>query len=164
MKNLECVTLFVEDLAASKKFYLEIFDLKIVYEDPVSAVFKLESVMINLLKISEAPGLIVPAKVADSSAGQRLMFTVRVPNVAEVCGKLKTLGVQLLNGPQDSPGDAAPLALRIPQAMSGRACARDLKLSGHVAPVGDCPPGPRRRRPSPKDIPRPPFQIERLWL
>jgi len=23
MKNLECITLFVEDLAASKKFYLE---------------------------------------------------------------------------------------------------------------------------------------------
>jgi catechol 2,3-dioxygenase-like lactoylglutathione lyase family enzyme len=103
MKNLECITLFVEDLAASKKFYLEIFDLKIVYEDPVSAVFKLENAMINLLKISEAPGLIVPAKVADSSAGQRLMFTVRVPNVDKVCGKLKTLGVQLLNGPQDRP-------------------------------------------------------------
>jgi catechol 2,3-dioxygenase-like lactoylglutathione lyase family enzyme len=103
MKNLECVTLFVEDLAASKKFYFEIFDLKIVYEDPVSAVFKLENVMINLLKISEAPSLILPAKVAVSSAGQRLMFTVLVPNVDEVCGKLKTLGVQLLNGPQDRP-------------------------------------------------------------
>jgi catechol 2,3-dioxygenase-like lactoylglutathione lyase family enzyme len=103
MKELECITLFVEDLAGSKRFYLEIFDLKIVYEDPVSVIFKLESVMINLLRISEAPGLIVPAKVADSSAGQRLMFTVRVPNVDEVCGKLKTLGVQLLNGPQDRP-------------------------------------------------------------
>jgi catechol 2,3-dioxygenase-like lactoylglutathione lyase family enzyme len=103
MKNLECITLFVEDLAASKKFYLEIFDLKIVYDDPVSVVVKLENVMINLLKISEAPGLIVPAKVADSSSGQRLMFTVRVPNVDEVCGKLVTLGVQLLNGPQDRP-------------------------------------------------------------
>ena len=103
MKELECITLFVEDLAGSKKFYLEIFDPKIVYEDPVSVIFKLESVMINLLRISEAPGLIVPAKVADSSAGQRLMFTVRVPNVDEVCGKLKTLGVQLLNGPQDRP-------------------------------------------------------------
>jgi catechol 2,3-dioxygenase-like lactoylglutathione lyase family enzyme len=103
MKELECITLFVEDLAGSKKFYLEIFDVKIVYEDPVSVVFKLESVMINLLRISEAPGLIVPAKVADSSAGQRLMFTVRVPNVDEVCGKLKTLGVQLLNGPLDRP-------------------------------------------------------------
>ena len=91
MKNLECINLFVEDLAASKKFYREIFDLKIVYEDPVSAVFKLENVMINLLTISEAPGLIVPAKVADSSAGQRFMFTVRVPNVDEVCGKLKHL-------------------------------------------------------------------------
>ena len=103
MKELECITLFVEDLAGSKKFYLEIFDLKIVYEDPVSVIFKLESVMINLLRISEAPALIVPAKVADSNAGQRLMFTVRVPNVDEVCGKLKTLGVQLLNGPLDRP-------------------------------------------------------------
>lgn len=103
MKNLECITLFVEDLAASKKFYLEIFDLKIVYEDPVCAVLKLENVMINLLKISEAQGLIVPAKVADSSAGQRFMFTVQVPNVDEVCRKLKTQGVQLLNGPQDRP-------------------------------------------------------------
>jgi len=103
MKGLECITLFVEDLAASKKFYLEIFALKIIYEDPVSAVFKLENVMINLLQISEAPGLIVPARVADRNAGQRLMFTVRVPNVDEVCNKLKTFGVQLLNGPQDRP-------------------------------------------------------------
>jgi len=103
MKGLECITLFVEDLAASKKFYLEIFVLKIVYEDPVSAVFKLENVMINLLQIMEAPGLIAPAKVADRTAGQRLMFTVRVPNVDEVCNKLKTLGIQLLNGPQDRP-------------------------------------------------------------
>jgi catechol 2,3-dioxygenase-like lactoylglutathione lyase family enzyme len=103
MKSLECITLFVEDLAASKKFYLEIFDLQIVYEDPVSTVFKLETVMINLLKISEAPSLIIPAKVADGSAGQRLMFTVGVPNVDEVCGKLKSRGVQLLNGPQDRP-------------------------------------------------------------
>jgi catechol 2,3-dioxygenase-like lactoylglutathione lyase family enzyme len=103
VKNLECITLFVENLAASRKFYLEIFDLKIVYEDSVSAVFRLENVMVNLLKISEAPGLIAPAKVADSSAGQRLMFTVRVPSVDEVCGKLKDLGVQLLNGPQDRP-------------------------------------------------------------
>lgn len=103
MKNIECITLFVDDLAATRKFYLEIFDLKIVYEDSVSAVFKLENVLVNLLKISEAPGLIVPAKVADSSAGQRLMFTIRVPNVDEACGKLKTLGVRLLNGPQDRP-------------------------------------------------------------
>lgn len=103
MKNLECITLFVEDLAASRKFYMEIFDPQIVYEDPVSAVFKLENVMINLLKISEAPGLIAPAKVADSSAGQRLMFTVRVPDVDKACGRLKTLGVRLLNGPQDRP-------------------------------------------------------------
>jgi catechol 2,3-dioxygenase-like lactoylglutathione lyase family enzyme len=45
----------------------------------------------------------VPAKVADRRAGQRLMFTVRVPNVDEACGRLRTLGVPLLNGSQDRP-------------------------------------------------------------
>jgi len=35
MKNLECITLFVEDLAASKKFYLEIFDLnRVAFDAP----------------------------------------------------------------------------------------------------------------------------------
>lgn len=114
IKNLECITLFVEDLAASKKFYLEIFNLKIVYEDPVSAVLKLENVMINLLKIAAAPGLIEPAKVAASDTGQRLMFTVRVANVDEVCGKLKMLGVQLLNGPQDRPWGRRTVAFADP--------------------------------------------------
>jgi uncharacterized glyoxalase superfamily protein PhnB len=103
MLNLECIASFVERLAASKKFCLQISDTDIVYADPGSAALKFENLMINLLKISEAPGLIVPAKVADSSAGRRLMFTVRVPNVDEVCVKLKTLGVQLLNGAQDRP-------------------------------------------------------------
>jgi catechol 2,3-dioxygenase-like lactoylglutathione lyase family enzyme len=103
MRNLECITLFVEDLAASKKFYGEVFDLKTVYEDPVSTVLALENALINLLKISEAPALIVPAKVADQNAGQRLMFTVRVPDVDKACAKLLALGVPLLNGPQDRP-------------------------------------------------------------
>src|SRR5271156_2407738 len=68
MRNLECIALFVEDLAACKKFYPDILDLEIVYEDLVSSGFKLENVMINLRTISEAPGLIVPGKVADRSA------------------------------------------------------------------------------------------------
>jgi catechol 2,3-dioxygenase-like lactoylglutathione lyase family enzyme len=114
ISDLDCITLFVEDLAASKRFYSEIFDLDIVYEDPVSTVFKLGSVMLNLLKISEAPDLIMPAKVADRSAGQRLMFTVLVPNVDEVCGKLKSLGIQLLNGPQDRPWGRRTVAFADP--------------------------------------------------
>jgi lactoylglutathione lyase len=115
MKNLECITVFVEDLTASKRFYLEIFDLKVVYEDAVSAVLKLENVMINLLKISEAPDLIAPAKVADSSAGQRLMFTVRVPSVDEACRRLRALGVDLLNGPQDRPWGRRTAAFADPE-------------------------------------------------
>ena len=130
MKNLECITLFVEDLAQHRRSSTPgDLDLKIVYEDPVSAVFQLEIVMINLLKISEAPkSLIVPAKVADSSAGQAAhVHSLRVPNVDEVCGKAQDPGRSaLLNGPQGQAlGTPHPLPLRIPQAMSGSLRARD---------------------------------------
>ena len=63
--------------------------------------------------ISEAPGLIVPAKVADSSAGQRLMFTVRMPNVDEVCGKLKTLAKHNLHVPLDDMGIVESIHLTV---------------------------------------------------
>lgn len=103
MKTLECITLFVEDLAATKRFYQQVFDPKTVYEDAVSTVFAFENVMINLLKISEAPQLIVPAKVADRQAGQRLMFTILVKDVDALCAKLASQGLQILNGPLNRP-------------------------------------------------------------
>ena len=39
-KAITAITLFVEDLAAAKQFYLETFALPVHYEDDNSAVFK----------------------------------------------------------------------------------------------------------------------------
>ena len=39
-KGISAITLFVEDLAAAKKFYREVFGLPVVFEDDDSAVFK----------------------------------------------------------------------------------------------------------------------------
>ncbi len=39
--GISAITLFVEDVAAAKQFYGEVFELPVVYEDDVSAVFKL---------------------------------------------------------------------------------------------------------------------------
>jgi catechol 2,3-dioxygenase-like lactoylglutathione lyase family enzyme len=54
---ITAITLFVEDLAATKQFYLDVFALPVVYEDDNSAVFKFGEILINLLKVDRAcPG------------------------------------------------------------------------------------------------------------
>ena len=102
-KSITAVTLFVEDLAATKQFYLETFGLPVVFEDDNSAVYKFGSTLINLLKLTEAGELIAPAKVADREAGSRLVFTIEVEDVDAMCAELTARGVVLLNGPMDRP-------------------------------------------------------------
>ena len=97
------ITLIVEDLEAAKKFYQEVFELPIDFEDTNSAVFNFGNTLINLLKITEAPELINPAKVAKPKDGARVVFTIQVDDVDAMCEKLAKHGVKLLNGPVDRP-------------------------------------------------------------
>jgi lactoylglutathione lyase len=99
--SISAITLFVDDLAATKAFYLEIFQLPVVFEDEHSAVFRFENTMINLLKSSEAMSLIEPDTVAPSGAGSRLQLTLDVKNVDATCVELTGRGVRLLNGPMN---------------------------------------------------------------
>ena len=97
------ITLFVEDLAAAKKFYQAVFGLPVVFEDNNSAVFKFGNTLINLLIITQADELIGPAKVAGREAGARFVFTLHVDDVDAMCAQLTAGGVKLLNGPMDRP-------------------------------------------------------------
>ncbi|MGH3732809.1 MAG: VOC family protein [Acidimicrobiales bacterium] len=103
LTSVDVITLFVEDVQRAKTFYHDAFDLSPVYEDDNSAVVNFDNLTINLLKMSEAPGLIAPAKVAASDSGSRIQFTIRVDDVDEACAELKTRGISLLNGPIDRP-------------------------------------------------------------
>ena len=102
-KRVDVITLFTEDLEQTKKFYQEIFGLPVHFEDPNSAVFKLDNLMINLLKLSEADELIQPARAAKRESGNRFVFTMTVDDVDKVCAELAQRGVELLNGPMDRP-------------------------------------------------------------
>ena len=102
-RGIFATTLFVEDLQATKAFYQEVFELPIEYEDSVSAVFNFGNTLINLLNISEAPGLIGPADVAGRYAGARMQLTIQVDDVNKKCAELATRGVKLINGPMDRP-------------------------------------------------------------
>ena len=102
-KGIFAITLFTENLEQAKEFYQNAFGLPIDYEDSNSAVFKFGDTLINLLKITEAKGLIDPAKVANHESGARYMFTISVDDVDAMCTELVSRGVKLLNGPMDRP-------------------------------------------------------------
>ncbi len=101
--NVDVITLFVEDLLKTKTFYQDVFKLSTVYEDEVSVVFSFGNMSINLLAVSEADSLILPAKVASPEAGSRFQFTIRVEDIDAEINELKKSGVELLNGPLNRP-------------------------------------------------------------
>lgn len=101
--GIGAITLFVEDLAAAKRFYREVFGLPVKFEDDDSAVFDFGNTIINLLKASAARELIEPALVAPREGGSRLQLTIEVDDVDAMCAELAARGVQLLNGPIDRP-------------------------------------------------------------
>jgi catechol 2,3-dioxygenase-like lactoylglutathione lyase family enzyme len=101
--GVSAITLFVEDLDASKEFYDRAFGLPIYFEDPNSAVYNFGNTLINLLEVGEAPSLIAPAKVAAAGVGSRVQFTIDVDDVDATAAELEKGGVKLLNGPMDRP-------------------------------------------------------------
>jgi catechol 2,3-dioxygenase-like lactoylglutathione lyase family enzyme len=102
-RGIGAITLFVEDLAAAKQFYRDVFGLPVKFEDDDSAVFDLGSTLINLLQTTAAQELIKPAVVAPREVGSRLQLTVEVDDVDAMCAELARRGVDLLNGPMDRP-------------------------------------------------------------
>src|SRR3954466_10977798 len=101
--GIAAVTLFVEDLEATKAYYARVFDLPVHYEDDASAVFEFGGTLINLLRATAAVDLIAPAVPGGWDAGPRVQFTIGVTDVDEMAGLLVSRGAELLNGPMDRP-------------------------------------------------------------
>jgi catechol 2,3-dioxygenase-like lactoylglutathione lyase family enzyme len=139
LNELEVITLFVEDLPATKTFYTDVFGQEVIYEDDESAVIKLKNVLINLLLTSEAHGLIAPASVAAADAGARALLTIHVNDADAVVAELEQHGVKLINGPVDQPwgrrtaafADPAGNVWEIAQELSGNDTALMKELPSH---------------------------------
>jgi catechol 2,3-dioxygenase-like lactoylglutathione lyase family enzyme len=102
-KNIDAITVFAEDLAAAKTFYIDVFGLPVHFENDDSVVFKFGETVINLLTVANADELISPATVAPAAAGSRMVFTIGVDDVDAMVQVLASRGVELLNGPMDRP-------------------------------------------------------------
>lgn len=101
--SIGAITIFTEDLARSRDFYVEIFGKSVIFEDENSAVFKFGETVINVLAVSAAPELVEPGIVAPAGAGIRAVMSVEVNDVDAVCAELAQRGVALLNGPMNRP-------------------------------------------------------------
>ena len=112
--GIAAITLFVEDLAAAKRFYGDVFRLPVHFEDDSSTSFRFGDTIVNLLQTSDAPELVEPATVATPDAGVRFQFTLGVDDVDAMVDELKSRGVELLNGPMDRPWGIRTASFRDP--------------------------------------------------
>ncbi|MGV8895800.1 MAG: VOC family protein [Rhodoglobus sp.] len=100
---ITAITLFVDDLPATREFYRDRIGLPVHWDDENSSVFNFGNTLINLLVSTQAPELIEPATVAPQAAGARMQFTITVDDVDATAALLAERGVALLNGPVDRP-------------------------------------------------------------
>ncbi len=112
--EIEVITLFVDDVPAGKEFYTTVFGLDVVYEDEESAVVKIGTVLINLLRSDEAPALIEPTPVGSPTAGAHALYTISVEDADATVAELEKHGVALLNGPIDRPWGRRTAAVAAP--------------------------------------------------
>ncbi len=136
LQKVSVISLFVDDLDRSKKFYEKVFETSSLFEDDVSAVMRFENLLINLLQASEAGELIEPAKVGSAASGSPSMFTIFVASADETCELLRSRGVELLNGPIDRPWGVRTAAFVDPDGFAWEV-AEQLESFGETPPLGD---------------------------
>ena len=100
---ITAITLFTDDLAASRAFYTEVFALPVHWEDEVSCVFEVGGVLVNLLETPEAEDLIAPIVPGGAGTAPRIQLTLTVDDVDAVAAQLVVRGGALVNGPIDRP-------------------------------------------------------------
>lgn len=102
LNTLSALSLFVNDVQRSKKFYVDTFGIEVAFEDDSSATLKFENTFVNLLKEENAHELVAPEVVATREGGVRTQLSVWVEDVDAVAKQLAAAGLRI-NGPQDQP-------------------------------------------------------------
>jgi catechol 2,3-dioxygenase-like lactoylglutathione lyase family enzyme len=97
------ITLFIDDLAAARRFYDSVFGMPIVHQDTTSTAYEFPNLVVNLVVTEAAPELITPAAVGEAGTPARMMLTLQVDDVDAVCDRLRERGIALLNGPMTRP-------------------------------------------------------------
>ena len=113
-KQVFAVTLFVEDIDATERFYHEVFGMPLIHKDREAVTYRFPNLVVNLLLASAAPELVEPARVGPAGTPARMMLTLQVDDVDGFAAHLRALGVTILNGPVDRPWGPRTVAFADP--------------------------------------------------
>ena len=113
-ERIAAITLFAEDLQASRDFYQRLLDLPVVFEDTDSFVVDIGGTLVNVLTAHAAAELVAPAAVGEAANGPRCVLTIAVDNVDATVEQLRLRGVPLLNGPMTRPWGPRTASVRDP--------------------------------------------------
>ena len=113
-RRIGAITLFVEDLVATRDFYRAVFGLPIQFEDDDSAVFNFGNTLVNLLRVPAAAELVEPAPLGGPADGARMQLTIDVDDVDATADEVVRRGATLLNGPLNRPWGIRTAAFQDP--------------------------------------------------
>ena len=100
--RISAISLFVDDVAASKTFYANLFGVTPINEDQVSVAFRFGETVINLLHRGSANEIVSPDRVGARGEGSQFQLTVWLDDVAAIAAELRHRGIAF-NGPIDRP-------------------------------------------------------------
>jgi catechol 2,3-dioxygenase-like lactoylglutathione lyase family enzyme len=100
--RISAISLFVDDVAASKAFYADLFGVTPINEDDVSVAFQFGEVIVNLLHVGSASEIVEPGKVGTHVDGSRFQMTIWLDDVDAIAVELTRRGIAF-NGPIDRP-------------------------------------------------------------
>lgn len=101
--TIDTVSLFVADPLRARTFYVGIFGVDVVYEDPTRVSLRFDDLIVNLLHEEAARFLIAPENVAPLSSDVRMQLSIWVESVDAICETLLAIGIpthQGLKGPE----------------------------------------------------------------
>ena len=103
LRDVGAITLFCDDLEASRSFYGEALGWTLLFADDNSAAFDAGNTIVNLLREEQAGDLIAPAAVAPRAAGARMQLSIFTNDADAACATLRAAGVTIASGPIDRP-------------------------------------------------------------
>ena len=93
LDHISAISLFVEDLAAAKSFYRDVFGVQVIFEDASSVAVKFDNLIVNLLHVASAQEIVGPGIVAPQGAGSRFQISIWVDDVDAMAAELRKHGV-----------------------------------------------------------------------
>jgi len=114
-KRFFAVTVFVDDLARARRWYIDVFGMPIVDESQGNCTFRFPGgVFINLNTLGAASDHIAPAPIAVPGMPSRMMLSLEVDDVDAVVERLAAVGVKPINGPTDRPWGSRDVTIADP--------------------------------------------------